>query len=76
MRLQPLPIFLAFFRMPESSAELSGRLCMAIAGGAVVPLAMGALDDAFGVAWAMAVSFGASLYILLLALRSLHEARR
>jgi fucose permease len=60
----PLIFSILIDRMPERSVELSGLLCMAIVGGAVVPLAMGALDDAFGVAWAMAVPFGASLYIL------------
>ena len=44
----PLIFSILIDRMPERSAELSGLLCMAIAGGAVMPLVMGAVGDAFG----------------------------
>lgn len=56
---------------PEASSELSGLMCMAISGGALVPLVMGKLVDtgmaktlAFGVP---AVCF---VYLLLLSLKS------
>ena len=62
-------------RMPERSAELSGLLCMAIAGGAVMPLVMGAVNDSFGITGAMVVPFGSCLYILFLGLRSTREAK-
>jgi FHS family L-fucose permease-like MFS transporter len=63
-------------KMPERSAELSGLLCMAIAGGAVMPLVMGAVNDTFGsVTAAMAVPFLSSLYILYLGLRAAREAK-
>jgi fucose permease len=62
--------------MPERSAELSGLLCMAIAGGAVMPPVMGRLSDVFGtVTAAMAVPFLSCLYILFLAARAAREAK-
>jgi fucose permease len=71
----PLVFSLLIDAMPERSAELSGLLCMAIAGGAVMPLVMGAVNDAFSSATAaMAVPFVSCLYILALSLRSPHEA--
>jgi fucose permease len=71
----PLIFSILIDRMPERSAELSGLLCMAIAGGAVVPLLMGAVNDSFGITGAMVVPFLACLYILFLGLRSMHEAK-
>jgi MFS transporter, FHS family, L-fucose permease len=72
----PLIFSMLIDRMPERSAELSGLLCMAIAGGAVMPLVMGAANDAFSSATAaMAVPFVSCLYILLLSLRAPREAR-
>jgi fucose permease len=72
----PLVFSILVDRMPERSAELSGLLCMAIAGGAVMPLVMGAAQDIFGsAAAAMAVPFLSCLYILFLALRAAREAR-
>jgi MFS transporter, FHS family, L-fucose permease len=66
----PLVFSLLIDAMPERSAELSGLLCMAIAGGAVMPLVMGAVNDAFSsVTAAMAVPFLSCLYILALSLR-------
>jgi fucose permease len=46
---------------------------MAIAGGAVVPLVMGAVNDSFGITGAMVVPFLACLYILFPGLRSMRE---
>jgi fucose permease len=41
----PLLFALTVERRPERAGELSGLLCMAISGGAVLPLVMGALLD-------------------------------
>ena len=52
---------------PERSAELSGLMCMAIAGGALVPLAMGKLvDQGFGGA-AYGVPAACFAYLVVLA---------
>ena len=71
----PLIFAILIDRMPERSAELSGLLCMAIAGGAVVPLVMGAVNDSFGITGAMVVPLLSCLYILFLGLRSTREAQ-
>jgi fucose permease len=72
----PLVFSILIDKMPERSAELSGLLCMAIAGGALMPLVMGAAHDVFGsVTAAMAVPFLSCLYILFLALRTAREAK-
>lgn len=56
---------------PEASSELSGLMCMAISGGALVPLVMGKLVD---VGLAKTLSFGVPavcfVYLLLLSLKS------
>lgn len=55
---------------PERSSELSGLMCMAISGGAIVPLVMGRLVDAeiaLSIAFIVpAICFG---YLLLLSLK-------
>jgi len=56
-------------RMPEKSAELSGLLCMAIAGGAILPLVMGALADVSIVA-AMLVPLASLVYLTVIAVRA------
>ena len=72
----PLVFSILIDKMPERSAELSGLLCMAIAGGALMPLVMGAVNDAFGsITAAMAVPFVSSLYIFFLGLRAAREAK-
>jgi len=71
----PLIFSILIDRMPERSSELSGLLCMAIAGGAVMPLVMGAVNDSFGITGAMVVPFLSCLYILFLGLRSTSEAK-
>jgi fucose permease len=72
----PLVFSLLIDAMPERSAELSGLLCMAIAGGAVMPLLMGVVNDAFSSATAaMAVPFVSCLYVLALSLRPQPAAR-
>lgn len=54
---------------PARGSELSGLMCMAIAGGAVVPLLMGRLVDLKLGSYAFAVPVGCFLYLLLLSLR-------
>jgi MFS transporter, FHS family, L-fucose permease len=54
---------------PECANELSGLMCMAISGGAIVPLLMGALLDAGMGAFAYVVPAGCFVYLLLLSLR-------
>jgi len=54
---------------PERSAELSGLMCMAIFGGAVLPPLMGRIADAFGLGAAFGVPLVAFAYLLALALR-------
>jgi MFS transporter, FHS family, L-fucose permease len=52
---------------PERSAELSGLMCMAIVGGAVLPPLMGRIGDAVGLGVAFLVPLGAFVYLLALA---------
>ncbi|HSD66763.1 MAG TPA: MFS transporter [Vicinamibacteria bacterium] len=74
--VSPLVFSILIDRMPERSAELSGLLCMAIAGGAIMPPIMGKLSDIFGSATAaMAVPFLSCLYILFLGVRAAREAK-
>jgi MFS transporter, FHS family, L-fucose permease len=54
---------------PERASELSGLMCMAISGGALVPLLMGRLVDANYKATAFIVPAGCFAYLLLLSLR-------
>ncbi len=53
---------------PEKSNELSGLMCMAISGGAIVPLLMGALEDKHLKAMSFAVPAVCFVYLLLLSL--------
>ena len=58
---------------PGRASELSGLMCMAISGGAVVPLLMGWLRDSLGSdlnAYSFAVPAACFAYLLLLSLRS------
>jgi fucose permease len=54
---------------PECANELSGLMCMAISGGAVVPLIMGQLRDSGLKAMAFVVPAACFAYLLLLSLR-------
>jgi len=54
---------------PERSAELSGLMCMAIFGGAVLPPLMGRLGDTAGLGAAFLVPLAAFAYLLALSLR-------
>ncbi|MGC8638674.1 MAG: MFS transporter [Isosphaeraceae bacterium] len=54
---------------PDRASELSGLMCMAISGGAIVPLLMGGLLDLKLGALAYIVPTGCFAYLLLLSLR-------
>ena len=55
---------------PERANELSGLMCMAISGGAIVPLVMGQLVDSGYKAQAFVVPAACFAYLLMLSLRS------
>ena len=54
---------------PQCANELSGLMCMAISGGAIVPLIMGQLFDMKFGAFAFIVPVGCFAYLLLLSLQ-------
>ena len=54
---------------PERSAELSGLMCMAIFGGAVLPPLMGRIGDTVTLGAAFLVPLAAFAYLLALAMR-------
>ena len=54
---------------PERANELSGLMCMAISGGALVPLLMGRLVDLGWKSMAFAVPAGCFAYLLALSLK-------
>jgi fucose permease len=54
---------------PERANELSGLMCMAISGGAIVPLLMGRLLDLKWGATSFLVPVGCFAYLLLLSLK-------
>lgn len=64
----PVVFALAIEERPGRASELSGLMCMAIFGGALLPLAMGWLADSFSARWAFLVPLGCFAYLLLLAL--------
>lgn len=70
----PLLFALTVERRPERGAELSGLMCMAISGGAVVPLLMGRMADGAGLALAFAVPAAAFGYLVMLSFRTAKEA--
>lgn len=65
----PLLFSITVERRPERGAELSGLMCMAISGGALVPLLMGSLADQGLGAWAFAVPLACFAYLFLLSFR-------
>jgi len=81
MRFRTLPIFPAFFLMGLADAmgpmsdgvkkqyELSGLMCMAISGGAIVPLLMGKLRDGGMTTLSFIVPAACFAYLLLLSLK-------
>jgi MFS transporter, FHS family, L-fucose permease len=58
---------------PERGAELSGLMCMAIFGGAVLPPLMGRLNDTLGWTAAFVLPLASFVYLVVLSLRG--EAR-
>ncbi len=54
---------------PQCANELSGLMCMAISGGALVPLVMGQFRDSGWTAMAFVVPTACFVYLLLLSLR-------
>ena len=54
---------------PERASELSGLMCMAISGGAIVPLVMGKLVDSGMKSMAFVVPAACFAYLLLLSLK-------
>lgn len=60
---------------PERASELSGLMCMAISGGAIVPLLMGSLVDLNMSARSFIVPVICFAYLLVLALRGGGKAR-
>ncbi|MFC1763838.1 sugar MFS transporter [Planctomycetota bacterium] len=54
---------------PERANELSGLMCMAISGGAIVPLVMGKMVDVNLKTWAFLVPAACFAYLLLLSLK-------
>ncbi|MGE5609747.1 MAG: MFS transporter [Bacillota bacterium] len=61
---------------PERANELSGLMCMAISGGAIVPLLMGGLLDMKLGALAFVVPAGCFAFLLVLSLRGGKAARK
>jgi fucose permease len=61
---------------PERANELSGLMCMAISGGAIVPLIMGGLVDLKMGAMAYVVPAACFAFLLLLSLRGGKVARK
>lgn len=59
---------------PELANELSGLMCMAISGGAIVPLVMGKLIDSGAGAFAYIVPLCCFGYLLLLSLKGKKKA--
>ena len=54
---------------PEAASELSGLMCMAISGGALVPLLMGKLRDGGMTTFSFVVPAACFVYLLLLSLK-------
>jgi MFS transporter, FHS family, L-fucose permease len=65
----PVLFSLTVENRPERSAELSGLMCMAIFGGAVLPPLMGRIADAVGLGVAFLVPLAAFAYLLALSMR-------
>lgn len=63
----PLVFALTVESRPARAGALSGLMCMAIVGGAILPVLMGAIADRAGVTAAFAVPLAALLYVTFLA---------
>lgn len=60
----PVIFSLALNSVPSHHGSFSGILCTGIVGGALVPLAIGRLGDAFGLRWGMLLLYVTLGYIL------------
>jgi FHS family L-fucose permease-like MFS transporter len=65
----PLLFSITVESKPERAGELSGLMCMAISGGALVPLLMGGLVDTGMNAMAFVVPLGCFVYLFVLSLK-------
>jgi fucose permease len=70
----PMLFSITVERKPECANELSGLMCMAISGGALLPLLMGWLTDLGWKETAFAVPAACFAYLLLLSLRQGRKA--
>lgn len=61
---------------PEAASELSGLMCMAISGGAIVPLLMGKLRDGGMTTMSFVVPAACFAYLLLLSLKGAKSAAK
>ena len=71
----PLLFSITVEERPERASELSGLMCMAISGGAIVPLVMGQLRDWHWQAYVFVVPVACFGYLLLLSLKKGPSAR-
>ncbi len=65
----PLLFSLTVEARPARSAELSGLMCMAIGGGAVLPPLMGRIADTAGLGLAFVIPLVSFVYLVVLSLR-------
>jgi FHS family L-fucose permease-like MFS transporter len=63
-------------RSGVSQSSTSGLLCLAIFGGALLPLAVGGIADWFGLHWAFAVPLAGYAFIAVFALVAGGDGRR
>jgi MFS transporter, FHS family, L-fucose permease len=71
----PMLFSITIENKPECSNELSGLMCMAISGGALVPLLMGWLVDMAWKATSFIVPFACFAYLLLLSLKGARKSQ-
>jgi fucose permease len=72
----PMLFSITIEEKPERSSELSGLMCMAISGGALVPLVMGRLIDAGMASISYLVPGVCFVYLLLISLRGEKQAQQ
>ncbi len=70
----PLLFSLTVEERPGRGSELSGLMCMAISGGAVVPLLMGRMADAGSLRLAFIVPLACFVYLMLLSMKGATKA--
>jgi FHS family L-fucose permease-like MFS transporter len=64
----PAIFSLTLERSEVSASATSGLLCLAIGGGAVLPLFSGQIADHFGLHWSFAIALAAYAYVLVFAM--------